>query len=129
LRRFAEEPLLKVVVHPRLGNYSGTISGADLFLIPLDQEIDGRGIDITFLEQNGLKRTDAQFRFRQVGMFVIVRHRTSLADPGDVGKMPIPVPILLSVLSARHRCRIWVICDQTGRTSLSLDFRFAPKAT
>jgi hypothetical protein len=108
LRRFAEEPLLKVVVHPRLGNYSGTISGADLFLIPLDQEIDGRGIDITFLKQNGLKRTDAQFRFRQVGMFVIVRHRTSLADPGDVGKMPIPVPIpaLEILLSARFGSKV-----------------------
>jgi hypothetical protein len=96
LRRFAEEPLLKVVVHPRLGNYSGAIPGADLFLISLDQEINGRGVDITLLKQDGLKRTDTQFRFRQVGMFVIVRHKTSLADPGNVGKMPIPVPIPLS---------------------------------
>ena len=88
--------MLKIVIHPGFGNYSGTIPGADLFLISLDQEIDGRRIDIPLLKQNGLKRTDPQFRFRQVGMFVIVRHETSLADPGYAGKVPIPVPIPLS---------------------------------
>jgi hypothetical protein len=96
LRRLAEEPLFEIVIHPCLGNDFGTISRANLFLIPLDQEIDGRWIDIALLKQDGLKRANTQFGFRQMGMVVIVRHGMSLADPDNAGKMPGSVAIALA---------------------------------
>jgi hypothetical protein len=96
LRRFSKEPLFEIVIHPCLGNDFGAVSRANLFLIPLDQEIDGRRIDIALLKQDGLKRTNTQFGFRQMGMVVIVRHEMSLADPDNAGKTPGAVAIALS---------------------------------
>jgi hypothetical protein len=110
---FAKELLLEVVIPPRPGNYSGAITGTDLFFISLDQEIDCRGINITFLEQNGLKGTDTQFRLRQVGMIVIVQHGTTLSDPDYLGKMPIRVPLPKIRLRARFKSKVTVAISLT----------------
>ena len=47
---------------PRLGNDTGPVSRTDFFLVPLDQEIQRRRIDISFFKQNSLEGAHAQFR-------------------------------------------------------------------
>ena len=71
---------------PRLGNDTGPVSRTDLFLIPLNQEIERCGIDIAFFKKNSFEGTHAQFRLGPFGMFMIVRHGVNLAEPSFAGK-------------------------------------------
>src|SRR6201999_3957801 len=76
---------LEVAVHPRLRDHPGAVAGADLLLVFLDHQIDRGGIDIAFFEQHRLQRADAELSLGQVGMIVLVRHGTSLADRATDG--------------------------------------------
>ena len=59
-------------IAPGLGYHADAVARSDLLLIEVDQEIEGRWINIAFLGQDRFQRTHAQFGLRQLGMVVIV---------------------------------------------------------
>ena len=56
--------MFKLLIHPRLGYNSGPVSGADFFLVSLDQKIERCRIDVTLLMENTFERAHAELHFR-----------------------------------------------------------------
>ena len=70
--RVLQQPRAIGRIAPGLRDHADAVARADLLLIEIDQEIEGRRIDIAFLGQDRFQRAHAQLGLRQIGMVVIV---------------------------------------------------------
>ena len=70
--RILAEPLAVGRIGPGFGDHLGAVARSDLDLIGLNQRINGRWIDIAFLDQDGLECAHPQLDLGEMAVVVMI---------------------------------------------------------
>jgi ATP-dependent HslUV protease subunit HslV len=109
-RRIRLEPIGEVGIGPGPRHHRSAVSGANLMLVPIDDGIDGDGVDETLFDQDRLQRTNARRHFIKlivVIVVVVVVHRNPIRFETTIAWEPrVSKPQTMKLAAADGRLHI-----------------------